>query len=511
MPWKQAPTAPAPRYDALNRPNELTYPQDVDGQRKKVIPHYNRAGALEAVSLDSDGFVRQIAYNAKGQRVLVAYGNGIMTRHAYDRETFRLARLRTDRVRQPGFFAPLADLFRASGRDAQTFESAGSPIQDFTYTHDLAGNITTIDERTPNCGVRNNPHGRDRLLREFTYDPIYRLLSATGRACINDSETRRRQDLPACGYYSGGAATPNQNNAPDLTGRYTERFEYDPAGNMLALHYDAAGTHWARRFGMSGFTPKQWAEKLAADPTAGQIDWGNEGNRLTNFGDENQARNHHFDANGNLIRQNTEKHHSWDHADRMTGYRVQATSNSTASIEARYLYGTDGLRVKKWTRKQQRQVNTTVYLDGAFEHQRRSDAIGTRENNTLHIMDSRSRIALVRVGAPLEARDASPQVQYHLSDHLGSSHLVIGGDDGTADSFINREEYFPYGETSFGSFGQKRYRFSGKERDVESGLIYCDARYFHAACCRWFTCDWYAPADDGNSYRVREEQSPKAG
>jgi len=49
-----------------------------------------------------------------------------------------------------------------------------------------------------------------------------------------------------------------------------------------------------------------------------------------------------FDDNGNLIQQNTEKHHTWDHADRMTGYRVQASDTGPASVEARYLYGTDG-------------------------------------------------------------------------------------------------------------------------------------------------------------------------
>ena len=29
--------------------------------------------------------------------MLIAYGNGVMTRHAYDPQTFRLARLRTER------------------------------------------------------------------------------------------------------------------------------------------------------------------------------------------------------------------------------------------------------------------------------------------------------------------------------------------------------------------------------------------------------------------------------
>ena len=47
---------------------------------------------------------------------------------------------------------------------------------------------------------------------------------------------------------------------------------------------------------------------------------------------------------------------------------------------------------------------------------------------------------------------------------------MIGGVTRRSD-FINREEYFPYGETSFGSFARKRYRFTGKERDEESGLV----------------------------------------
>ena len=48
-------------------------------------PHYNRAGALEHVELDDTTYVERIAYNAKGQRTLIAYGNSVMTRYAYDR------------------------------------------------------------------------------------------------------------------------------------------------------------------------------------------------------------------------------------------------------------------------------------------------------------------------------------------------------------------------------------------------------------------------------------------
>jgi hypothetical protein len=39
------------RYDALNRIRELELPQDLNSERKKIIPTYNRAGALEKVDL----------------------------------------------------------------------------------------------------------------------------------------------------------------------------------------------------------------------------------------------------------------------------------------------------------------------------------------------------------------------------------------------------------------------------------------------------------------------------
>ena len=106
------------------------------------------------------------------------------------------------------------------------------------------------------------------------------------------------------------------------------------------------------------------------------------------------------------------------------------------------------------------------------------------ENNTLHVMDDKSRIALVRAGNPFP-EDATPAVKYQLGDHLGSSNVVV--DDTGA--LINREEYTPYGETSFGSFARKRYRFTGKERDDESGLYYHGARYYGPWLGRWISCD----------------------
>jgi RHS repeat-associated protein len=65
---------------------------------------------------------------------------------------------------------------------------------------------------------------------------------------------------------------------------------------------------------------------------------------------------------------------------------------------------------------------------------------------------------------------------------------------------VHREEYTPYGETSYGSFARKRYRFTGKERDEESGLYYHGARYFAPWLARWVSCDPAGMVDGTNLY-----------
>jgi RHS repeat-associated protein len=99
-------------------------------------------------------------------------------------------------------------------------------------------------------------------------------------------------------------------------------------------------------------------------------------------------------------------------------------------------------------------------------------------------MDNQQRVALIRRGSPFPD-DNSPGLQYHLSDHIGSSTAVL---DGSA-AVISREEYSPYGDTLVGSFARKRFRFAGKERDDESGLYRIGARYYAPWLTRWTSPD----------------------
>src|SRR5262249_22134472 len=85
-------------YDALNRPTSVTTPDN-----SVMLPIYNEANLLEKIAVRLRGatppttFVKNFDYNARGQRVLIEYDNGVSTTYEYDRETFRLTHLQTKR------------------------------------------------------------------------------------------------------------------------------------------------------------------------------------------------------------------------------------------------------------------------------------------------------------------------------------------------------------------------------------------------------------------------------
>lgn len=432
--------------DALNRVKRMQFPLDVEGKRRELRPVYNNAGGLEKVFLDDTLYVERIAYDAKGQRALIAYGNGVLTRYAYDPQTFRLKRLRSERYTQPGGF---------------TYHPTGEALQDFGYDYDLVGNIVGIRDRTPSSGILNNPQALtaedpvlaqllvsgNALNRHFDYDAIYRLLSATGRECDRPPEGGPWQDQPRC---------------TDLTKTraYSEQYRYDAMGNILRLEL---------RNGVGGFT------------RAFTVETANNRLRRMQIGQVGYA--YSFDANGNMRSETTSRHFEWNHSDQMKAFRTQ-TNGAEPSVYAHYLYDAAGQRVKKLVRKQGGQIEITHYIDGVFEHHRWGGQSQAGENNHVHVMDDMQRMSLVRLG-DAHPDDRGLAVQFHLGDHLGSSNVVA--DSGGA--LVNREEFTPYGETSFGSFTKKRYRYTGMERDEENGFTYQGARYCAPWLSRWLNPD----------------------
>jgi RHS repeat-associated protein len=76
-------------------------------------------------------------------------------------------------------------------------------------------------------------------------------------------------------------------------------------------------------------------------------------------------------------------------------------------------------------------------------------------------------------------------VHYYLSDHLGSTNIVTSA----AGTVEEESDYYPFGTEVVITSGPNKYKFTGKERDSESGLDLMGARYYGNALGRFVTPD----------------------
>lgn len=437
--------------DALNRLKRVTYPEDVEGKRRFLVPRYNRRGDLQSLELSTDGLsdarlvVRHVAYDAKGIRTLIAYGNGLMTRYAFEAETTRASRMRTEAYRQEGEL---------------DFTPDGGLLQDVGYDYDLTGNVLRIRDRSPGSGLPNTLLGQDALDLKYEYDALYRLVRSSGR----EHDSRAPSNKP---WLDAQTFTSQD---VGLTRSYTRRYAYDKAGNVLEAKHQTgnAAANFTRTFDVASAS-----------------------NRMDGFTQDGLTHDHAYDDNGNTVLQTSSRQFHWNHVDQLHGFRIQA-GVGPPSIEAVYLHDASGQRVKKVVRRPGGRVSSSSYVGYLYEHHRDGDL----ENTTIHVSDDRNRIVELRVGDAFPG-DGSPALQFHLGDHLGNSTFVTDGDGGS----IRREEYYPFGGTSFGSSDKKRYRFTGKEREEESGLSYHGARYYAPWLMRWISADPAGRVDGPNLYR----------
>jgi RHS repeat-associated protein len=476
-------------HDALNRPTELTTP---DGS--VVRPVYNEANMLEAVavnlrgSADATAFVTDIDYDAKGQRTRIDYGNGVRTTYEYDPLTFRLVRLLTRRDST------------AYPDDCPQPPPAGWPgcrVQDLRYTYDPAGNVTHIED-----GAQQAVYFRNRRVEpsaDYTYDALHRLIEATGREHLGQSGGQPNAPAPPDAFdaFRTRLDHPGDGNA---LGIYAEQYVYDAVGNLLTLQHrgsDPAHPGWARQYAYeepSQLEPAKLSNRLSST-TIGQD--------TETYGYDGPAGPH-----GNITRMPHLPLMLWDYRDQLHATARQIVNSGTPETTW-YAYDSTGRRVRKVTERQAvagqtpTRAKERVYL-GGFEIYREFAADGatvTLERETLHVTDDKQRVALVETRTA--GVDDSPPtlVRYQLGNHLGSASLELDGEA----RVISYEEYTPYGSTSYQAVrGQtetpKRYRFTGKERDEESGLYYHGVRYYACWLGRWLSPDPAGMVDGSNLY-----------
>jgi RHS repeat-associated protein len=175
-----------------------------------------------------------------------------------------------------------------------------------------------------------------------------------------------------------------------------------------------------------------------------------------------------------------------------------------------YVYDGAGQRIRKITERQAAasaipvKKSQRIYL-GAVELFEEYDNANNPilQRNTLHILDDTRRIAIIETR--VSGNDEGPQqlVRYQFDNHQGSACIET---DQTA-RVISYEEYHPFGTTSYQAIDKdikaayKRYRYTGMERDEESGFQYHSARYYLPWLGRWLSADPIGIGDGLNVYR----------
>jgi RHS repeat-associated protein len=80
-------------------------------------------------------------------------------------------------------------------------------------------------------------------------------------------------------------------------------------------------------------------------------------------------------------------------------------------------------------------------------------------------------------------------VFYYFSDHLKTASVITD----SAGVIKAELDYYPWGgELQFVNNDSNDYKFTGKKRDIETGLDYFGARYYSNGLGRWVSADWSA-------------------
>ncbi|MFM2304159.1 MAG: hypothetical protein RLZZ135_1569 [Cyanobacteriota bacterium] len=457
-------------FDGMNRPIAMTMPD-----RSVVMPRFNEANLLNQVKVKLQGaeaetlFVKNIDYDEKGQRSLIEYGNDatnqgvVKTEHLFDPETFRLMRLKTTR------------------------QEDGARLQDLNYTYDPVGNITTIRDEAQQTiyfdGQVVNPS------TQYRYDALYRLIEAAGREHIGQTTSQPPEMNPGLkpAYDSNDWTRRNlpHPNQGEAMRNYTEAYEYDAVGNILAMIHQAAGDTgtWRRDYNYATTNNRLLSTTVPRLPNVAQ-----------------SLVSYDYDTHGNMIKMPHLPLMRWDFKDQLQATSQQVRNDGGTPEITYYVYDASGQRVRKVTEAQAaagdapKRMNERMYL-GGFELYREyssSDSV-MLERETLHIMDDQQRIALVETKTVTNPDDESPTqlIRFQFGNHLGSASLEL--DDGGR--VISYEEYYPYGSTAYHAVDKrikaagKRYRYTGMERDDETGLSYHSARYYVPWLGRWVSAD----------------------
>lgn len=437
-----------------------------DGTRRSST--YHPGGALAAVQLTTpdgalidaplvDGMVR----DAHGRLAAARLGNGCAQAWGYDRDTGRLV--------------------------AQDATMGGRPLQRLRFSYDPDGKIVRaldLAQDGPGAVLPSPVSAR----RDFRYDAHGRLVEATGRV---HQALLARDHLPGTASTISGTRHLSLDNGAALE-RYTQRFAYDPSGNLVRVQHAGATA--------------SWSTDVWIDPGSNRAVAALDANGLPVV-DPAGA----FDAAGNTVALSHLRQMAWSWRGCLASVVTIARPGDTDDGEA-YAYGADRQRVRKVSTRVVTgdlvETREVVYLgDQQRVRVHRGDTL-VLERWTTHVGDGARRVAVVDrhvvdvLGHEVDAIGPA-RVRYHLTTPQGSTALELD----EAGGLVSYEEYLPHGGSAFlagdsaRDVARRDVRYAGQERDRATGLHAYRYRYYAPWLGRWLSPDPIGPADDLNLYQ----------
>jgi RHS repeat-associated protein len=264
------------------------------------------------------------------------------------------------------------------------------------------------------------------------------------------------------GTADNGNVTAITNNRDPLR---SQSFTYDALNRLATAQTNAT---------FATAPTKCWGEQFTYDPWANFLSITGSGSPYTGCTQEglsttattkNQISGFCYDAAGNLLAQSAPPCP-------VPTYTYNAENQMTLTAGVTYTYDGDGKRVKK--------SNGKLYWYGmGSDPLDETDLTGVTTNAAFseYIFFGGKRIA---------RRDSTNAVNYYFADHLGTARTVTNS-SGTP---LDDSDFYPFGgERAVLSSSGNTYKFTGKERDSESGLDNFGARYDSSNLGRFISPD----------------------
>jgi RHS repeat-associated protein len=236
----------------------------------------------------------------------------------------------------------------------------------------------------------------------------------------------------------------------DMSGEYS----FDPDGNFLSL---------TRSYNNDNFSYDYYSGTNKLKKVSGSTD------QFT------------YDYNGNLINDyfNNNTDIKYDHRNLITEItRVDDLIDPPATYTTTYKYDEAGNRTNKTVTKDDGST-MEIIVNEYYIRDVSGKEIAIYQNDTLKFWNV--------WGLGNEGRINSDGTRYYyIKDHLGSTRAVLND----SNNLVETIDYDAWGHIArYWSSTSSKYKFTGKERDNETGYDYFGARYYDARIGRWGQMD----------------------